>query len=94
MYVIDLIFKNSSVTVSGEFKAEEDAKSVYQKLLEAVQSGQPNLVEFTAEQPVKKVVSVVVSEIAAVQMSEKTGTTTASGKPPGFFAVTGSSSNT
>ncbi len=93
MYVIDLTFKNSPVTVSGEYKAEEDAKSVYQKVSEAIQSGQPNVIEVSCEQPVKKVVSVVVSEIAAVQMTEKSGTTTASGKPPGFFAVSSSSNN-
>jgi hypothetical protein len=85
MFVIDITLKNSPITLSVQRKAEEDAKAVYQQVLTAVRSGNPVTLELTCEQMVGKIVGVLVSEVAAVQMSEKSSTATASGRPPGFF---------
>ncbi len=87
MYIIDVTLKSTPVTLSVQRKEESDAKSLYTKVLEAIKSGSPTVLELTCEQMVGKTVGVVVSEISAVQMSEKSSTATASGRPPGFFAV-------
>jgi hypothetical protein len=85
MFVIDVTLRNSPITLSVQRKAEEDAKAVYQQILDTVRSGNPVTLELTCEQMVGKVVGILVSEVAAVQMSEKSSTATASGRPPGFF---------
>ncbi|MCU0525890.1 MAG: hypothetical protein MUF72_13795 [Elainella sp. Prado103] len=87
MYVIDVTLKNSPITLSVQRKAEEDAKGLYQQLLEALRTGNPTTLELTCEQQAGKIVAVLVNEIAAIQMAEKTGTATASGRPPGFFTM-------
>jgi hypothetical protein len=88
MFVIDISLKNTPVTLSVQRKTEEDAKTTYQQVVEAVKSGNSVTVELTCEQQVGKTIAVLVSEIAAVQMSEKSSTSSASGRPPGFFALT------
>jgi hypothetical protein len=85
MFVIDINLKGSPVSLSVQRKTEEDAKALYQKVLEAIRSGSPVIVELTCEQQVGKTFGALVSEISAVQMAEKSGTGTASGRPPGFF---------
>lgn len=87
MFVIDVTLKNSPMTLSVQRKTEADARAVYQQVLEAVRSGNPVALELTCEQQVGKSIGVLVSEISAVQMTEKSGTATASGRPPGFFAI-------
>jgi hypothetical protein len=87
MFVIDVTLKNSPITLSVQLKAEADAKVAYQQVLEAVRSGNPTVIELTCEQQVGKTIGILASEVAAVQMAEKSGTATASGRPPGFFAV-------
>lgn len=87
MFVIDVTLKNSPITLSVQLKGEADAKVAYQQVLEAVRSGNPAIIELTCEQQVGKTIGILASEVAAVQMAEKSSTATASGRPPGFFAV-------
>ncbi len=87
MFIIDLTLKNTPLTLSVQRKSEEDAKAVYQQILDAIQSGNPVALELTCEQQTEKKIGVLVSEISAVQISEKSGTAAASGRPPGFFAL-------
>lgn len=87
MFVIDVTLKHSPITLTVQRKTEEDAKTVYQQVLDAVQSGNPVTLELTCEQMLGKKIAVLVSEVAAVQMAEKSSTATASGRPPGFFAI-------
>ncbi|GAB4379018.1 MAG: hypothetical protein Kow00121_32110 [Elainellaceae cyanobacterium] len=88
MYIIDVTLKNTPVALSVQRKEEEDAKALYRKVMDAIQSGNPVVLELTCEQQVGKTVAVLVSEISAVQLSEKSGTSAASGRPPGFFSLT------
>jgi hypothetical protein len=88
MFIIDVTLKNTPVALSVQRKSEQDAKAVYQQVLETMKSGSPVTLELTCEQQVGKTVSILVSEISAVQMAEKSGTGTASGRPPGFFSLT------
>lgn len=91
MYIIDVTLKSTPVTLSVQRKSEEDAKALYNDIKEALKSGSPAILEMTCEQQVGKQVSVLTNEISAVQMSEKSSTTAASGRPPGFFALTAES---
>lgn len=87
MFIIDLTLKNTPLSLSVQRKAEEDAKKVYQEVLDAVRSGSPAVLELTCEQQPEKRVAILISEISAVQMSEKSSTSASSGRPPGFFAL-------
>jgi hypothetical protein len=91
MFVIDINLKGSPVALSVQRKTEEDAKAQYQQVLEAIRSGSPVTIELTCEQQVGKTFAVLVSEISAVQMAEKSGTGTASGRAPGFFMASNES---
>lgn len=87
MFVIDVTLKNSPMTLSVQRKTEEDAKQLYKTILDAIRDGKPTILELTCEQQVGKTIGVLVNEISAVQMTEKSGTSAASGRPPGFFAI-------
>lgn len=87
MYMIDITLKNTPLALSVQRKNEEDAKALYRQILEAMKSGSPAILELTCEQQVGKTIGVLVNEISAVQMAEKSGTAAASGRPPGFFAM-------
>ena len=87
MYVIDVMLKGMPISLSIQRKEEADANAAYQKVAEAMQSGSPQLIELTCERQPDKSVSILSSEIAAVQIAQKDGTTAASGRPPGFIAI-------
>jgi hypothetical protein len=86
MFNIDLTLKNTPFPLSVQRKVAEDAEAVYQKLLQAMQSGSTEIVELTCESQTEKKVAVRASDISSVQMSQKTGAA-AGGRPPGFFAL-------
>ncbi|MBW4657359.1 MAG: hypothetical protein KME15_01690 [Drouetiella hepatica Uher 2000/2452] len=88
MFIIDVTLKNTPVTLSVQRKSDEDAKALYQQVLEAMRSGHPATLELTCEQQTGKIVAILVNEISAVQVSEKSGAGSASGRPPGFFSLT------
>lgn len=87
MFIIDIALKNAPAMLSVQRKSLEDAKAVYAQVADALRSGAPTALELTCEQLPEKSVTVLVSEIAAVQMAEKSSTGT-SGRAPGFFALT------
>jgi hypothetical protein len=87
MFIIDVSLKSAPVTLSVQRKTAEDAEAAYQQVVDAVRSGEHRLLELTCEHQPGKKVSVLSSEVAAVQMSEKSSTATSSGRPPGFFAL-------
>ncbi len=87
MFIIDVTLKNNPVALSVQKKTAEDADALYQRVIAALQSGSSQLIELTCEQQVGKKISILSSEISAVQVSEKSSTATASGRPPGFFAM-------
>jgi hypothetical protein len=88
MYVIDVVLRNNPIPLSVERKSEEDAQGLYTQLLEAMRSSESEVIELKCDRQTEKTVAVLSGEITAVQKAEKTGTTAASGRPPGFFAVT------
>jgi hypothetical protein len=89
MHTLELNLKNSPLPLMIQKEEKEAAQAEYQKVLDALKGGNTVLLEITCDQVPDKHISVLVSEIAAVQFYEKTSTTSASGKPPGFFALVG-----
>ncbi|NJK39358.1 MAG: hypothetical protein HC835_19540 [Oscillatoriales cyanobacterium RM2_1_1] len=87
MFTIDIIVKYTPVSLSVERKTLEEAEAVYQSVLEAVRSDSSRLIELTCEKIPDKKVAVLNHEIAAVQISQKSGAT-ATGRAPGFVALT------
>ncbi|AFY46375.1 hypothetical protein Nos7524_0462 [Nostoc sp. PCC 7524] len=89
MFTIDLSIKNTAFPVSVQRKTAEDAEAVYQLILAAMRSGNPDIVELKCEGKTEKKIAVRASEISGVQIMEKDGVTAAGGRPPGFFALAG-----
>lgn len=87
MFTIELTLKHTALPLNVQKKSQEEADSTYAMLVERIQGNGDGYVELTCEQQPHKRVSVLCSEIAAVQIFEKSGTATASGRPPGFFAL-------
>lgn len=87
MFILDISLKNTPLALSVQKKTSEDAEAAYQRVLEALRSGDSRLVEVTCEHQPGKKISILSSEISAVQVYEKSSTATSSGRPPGFFAL-------
>lgn len=88
MFLLELVLRYSPVSLSVQRKSEEDAMALYQHILSVMQnSAATPLLELTCEKEADKKIAVLSSEILAVQVSEKSGTAAASGRPPGFFAL-------
>jgi hypothetical protein len=88
MFTIDLSLRNTAFPVSVQRKTAEDAEAIYQLILAAMRSGNPDIVELKCEGKTEKKVAVRASEISGVQIVQKDGATTSSGRPPGFYALT------
>lgn len=87
MFMIDVVLKNTPSILSVQRKAAEDAEAVYKQISEAIANGTPKVLELTCEKETSKRVTLVVGEVIAVQMSDKSGAGSAS-RAPGFFALT------
>ncbi|WP_016953623.1 hypothetical protein [Anabaena sp. PCC 7108] len=87
MFTIDLSIKNTAFPISVQRKSTEDAEAVYQLLLAAMRSGNPDIVELKCEGKTEKKIAVRASEISGVQIVQKDGTAVGGTRPPGFFAL-------
>ena len=83
MYVIELALRMSPVPVSVQRKEHGNAEALYQQIRQALEQGQPRMLELTCEKVEGKKVTVLISEVLAVQLYEKTAATGGS-KRPGF----------
>ncbi len=82
MYCIELTIKLSPMPLVVQRKEHGDAQSLYSEVADAIQKGNQRLLELTCEKVEDKKITVLVSEITAVQIYEKTSTGTS--KRPGF----------
>jgi hypothetical protein len=89
MFTIELTLKYTAMPLSVQKKEKGDAEATYNSIVETLRNGGSQLIEVACDQQPNKRVSILASELAAVQIYEKSGTATASGRPPGFFALTG-----
>ncbi len=83
MYIIELALKFSPLPLSVERKEVADANALYNKVRQCMERGQPRLLELTCEKVEDKKMTVLVEEILAVQIYEKTAAT-GGAKRPGF----------
>lgn len=86
MFSIDMILKNTPVSLSVQRKSAEDAEAVYQQVVEAIRNSQPQILELTCEKNPEKKVAVLSSEISGVVISEKSGASS-TGRSPGFVSM-------
>ncbi len=63
-------------------KEHQDAQRLYSEVIDSIQNGNQRLLELTCEKVEDKKITVLVSEIIAVQIYEKTSSNTS--KRPGF----------
>jgi len=83
VYVVELALRMSPMPISVQRKESGDAESVYQQVRQALEQGQPRLLEMTCEKVEGKRLSVLTSDVLAVQIYEKTAASVGS-KRPGF----------
>ena len=83
MYVIELALKASPFPLSVQRKKFGDAEALYNKVRRSMEKCQPTLLELSCEKVEDKKVSVLISEVLAVQIYEKTAASGGS-KRPGF----------
>ena len=72
MYLIELALKLSPIPLSVQRKELDDAKDLYQFIKKSLSNGEPKLLELSCEQIEDKKIAVLISEVLAVQMYEKT----------------------
>ncbi|XFA73298.1 hypothetical protein RYO59_001541 [Thermosynechococcaceae cyanobacterium Okahandja] len=85
MYTIDLILRHVPMPVSVERKEAAAAEAVYQTICQAMASGTPTVVELTCDRQVGKKLTVLTTDIVAVQIADKDAPATVSSRG-GFFA--------
>jgi len=82
VYCIELTIKLSPMPLVVQRKEHADAKRLYSEVVDSIQKGNQRVLEMTCEKVEDKRITVLVSEITAVQIYEKTSSTTS--KRPGF----------
>ena len=83
MYSLELTIKLSPLPLIVQRKEHGDAKRLYSEVIDTIQKGNQRLLELTCEKVEDKRITVLVSEIIAVQIYEKTSSA-GSSKRPGF----------
>jgi len=82
VYCIELAIKLSPMPLVVQRKEHRDAQRLYSEVVDSIQKGNQRLLELTCEKVEDKKITVLVSEIIAVQIYEKTSSSTS--KRPGF----------
>ena len=83
MYSLELTIKLSPLPLIVQRKEHGDAKRLYSEVIDIIKKGNQRLLELTCEKVEDKRITVLVSEIIAVQIYEKTSSS-GSSKRPGF----------
>ena len=82
MYCIELTIKLSPMPLVVQRKEHADAQRLYSEVVDSIKKGNQRLLELTCDKVEDKKITVLVSEIIAVQIYEKTNSSTS--KRPGF----------
>ncbi|MEB3200893.1 MAG: hypothetical protein VKK62_10245 [Synechococcaceae cyanobacterium] len=83
MFVVELSLRLSPVPLAVQRKDLDAAQALYGELRQALESGAPRLVELTCEKDPHKRITVLSSELLAIQIYEKS-TAGSGGRRPGF----------
>ncbi|MCM1984706.1 hypothetical protein [Lyngbya confervoides] len=84
MYTIDILLRGTPMSLSVQKKEEEAAQAAHKQITDALQLGTPKILELTCDRDEGKKITVIISEVIAVQISNKAGAT-GTGRGPGFF---------
>ena len=82
MYSIELTIKLSPLPLIVQRKESGDAQRLYAEIIDSMRKGNQRFLELTCEKVEDKRITVLISEITAVQIYEKTSSS--SSKRPGF----------
>jgi hypothetical protein len=83
MFVVELSLRLSPMPVAVQRKERESAMALYGEVRQALESGHPRVLELHCEKDEHKHISLLSSEIVAVQTYEKSAGASG-GKRPGF----------
>ena len=83
MYVVEITIKLSPMPVAVQRKEQNAAEALYAQVKQAMESGHPRLLELSCEKEESKKISLLSSEVVAVQTYEKSAMGGGS-KRPGF----------
>ncbi|PSO56490.1 MAG: hypothetical protein BRC40_03465 [Cyanobacteria bacterium QH_8_48_120] len=86
MFTIELTLKNTALPLSVQRKESEDAEALYQKIVEAMRSEHPQLLELSCDRQPDRKLGILSDQISAVVISEKSGAATP-GRTTGFSAM-------
>lgn len=88
MYVVELILKNVSTSISVQRKEAADAEQLYRQLSDTIKAATlGQMIELTCEHQTEKKVTVNATEVVAVQTYSKSGAPP-SGRATGFASST------
>ena len=88
MYIVELALKNSPMPLSVQKEDKSAADAAYSQALEAIKGGGNSvMIELSCDKMTDKKVAVSASEVAAVQVYEKSGGGGTGGRSPGFFSL-------
>jgi predicted kinase len=87
MYIVEFSLKNSAMSLTVQKNDMDAATAAYTEALEALKAGKNVVLEATCDKVTDKKVAIAVSELAAVQMYDKSGVAGSAGRAPGFFAL-------
>ncbi|WP_269622205.1 hypothetical protein [Prochlorococcus marinus] len=72
MYSIELALKMSPIPLSVQRKELRDASALYNSIKQSLQTGVPKVLEIDCEKLKDKKIAILLSEVLAVQIYEKT----------------------
>ncbi|CAN1209650.1 hypothetical protein TUMEXPCC7403_05460 [Tumidithrix helvetica PCC 7403] len=76
MFTVELTLKGSPIALSVQRKDKETAEALYKSIAEAISGkGASPILELTCDKQETKKLAVIVTEISAIQISEKAGAT-------------------
>jgi hypothetical protein len=73
MYTVEVTLRGTPLSLAVQRKELSDAETLYQSIVNSIKTTAPSLLELTCEKETDKKIGVLVSEITAVQVSEKGG---------------------
>jgi hypothetical protein len=79
MFTIELTLKGNPLSLSVERKEKEASEELYKSIVDTIQQGDAKLLELTCEKQQGRKISVLTSEISAVQVLEKNASATVTG---------------
>ncbi len=85
MYTIELILRGNPAPLGIQKKDEEEARQVFERVVEGIQTGDPKSLELTCDRTGRRLL-VLVAELTAVQLTPKSGSAGPGASRPGFVA--------